>query len=119
MTLAHDFDGPEQAPVLVLPCSLGTNRELWEPSLFTGAYRVLRVELRGHGATPYDLTRPGPVDAAILQANHRAYAELDFRSLPGCRVVLDGRNVLDRARVEAAGLTYLAVGRAAQPTRRS
>jgi nucleotide sugar dehydrogenase len=67
-------------------------------------------ELRRHGATPYDLARPGPVDAAILQANHRAYAELDYRSLPGCRVVLDGRGALDRARIEAAGLIYLAVG---------
>jgi nucleotide sugar dehydrogenase len=73
-------------------------------------------ELRKHGATPYDLDHPAPVDAAILQANHRAYAELDFRSLPGCRVVLDGRGVLDRRRIEAAGLRYLAVG-GATPTR--
>jgi nucleotide sugar dehydrogenase len=69
-------------------------------------------ELRRHGATPYDLLDPAPVDAAVLQANHRAYADLDFRSLPGCRVVLDGRNAIERARVESAGLTYLAVGRA-------
>lgn len=31
---------------------MGTNRELWEPALFSSAYRVLRVELRGHGASP-------------------------------------------------------------------
>lgn len=68
-------------------------------------------ELRSHGAEPYDLARPEPVDAAVLQANHRAYGELDFARLPGCRVVLDGRNALARDRVESAGLRYLAIGR--------
>lgn len=68
-------------------------------------------ELRAHGLAPYDLAAPTPVDAAILQANHRAYRGLDFRTLPGCRVVLDGRNALDRARIEAAGMVYLAIGR--------
>ena len=57
MTLAHDLHGPEDAPVLVLPCSLGTSRELWDASLFAGRYRLLRVDLRGHGASP---APPGP-----------------------------------------------------------
>jgi hypothetical protein len=30
--------------------------------------------------------------------------------------VLDGRNVLDRARIEDAGLRYLAIGRGVAPT---
>lgn len=54
MNLAHRFDGPEDAPVLVLPGSLGTTRELWEPQLaeLTRAFRVLRYEHRGHGESP-------------------------------------------------------------------
>lgn len=63
MTLAHDFHGPEDAPVLVLPSSLGTNRELWDPQLFGRRRRVLRVELRGHGDSP---TPPGPYAIAGL-----------------------------------------------------
>ncbi len=59
MIPAHRLDGPEDAPVLVLPASLGTTRELWEPQLrtFAGAFRVLRYEHRGHGASP---APPGP-----------------------------------------------------------
>jgi len=51
---AHRLDGPAGAPVLVLPASLGTTRELWEPQLdaFTRSFRVLRYEHRGHGASP-------------------------------------------------------------------
>lgn len=52
MTPAYRFDGPEDAPVLVLPCTLGTNTELWEPALFTARHRVLRYDHRGHGDSP-------------------------------------------------------------------
>ena len=60
MTLvAHRFDGPADAPVLVLPSSLGTTRELWEPQLdaFAREFRVLRYAHRGHGDSP---APPGP-----------------------------------------------------------
>jgi UDP-N-acetyl-D-mannosaminuronic acid dehydrogenase len=67
--------------------------------------------LRGRGFVPYDLFAPQPVRAVILQAAHAAYRDLDVSALPGVEVVLDGRNVLDRKRVEAAGIRYLGVGR--------
>ncbi len=51
------------------------------------------------------------MQAAILQADHAAYRELDFAALPGLEVVLDGRNALDPERVAALGLRYLGVGR--------
>jgi len=51
------------------------------------------------------------VDAIVVQAWHNAYADLDFAAFRGCRAVLDGRNSLDRASVEAAGMIYLGVGR--------
>jgi nucleotide sugar dehydrogenase len=70
-------------------------------------------ELRRQGLTPYDLEAPTPVDAAVLQAVHAGYRQLDFRTLPGCRVVVDGRNALDRGRIEAAGLRYIGIGRGA------
>jgi 3-oxoadipate enol-lactonase len=49
VTLAHRLDGPADAPVLALPNSLGTTRELWEPQVeeFARTFRVLRFEHRG------------------------------------------------------------------------
>lgn len=46
MRPAHRIDGPEDAPVLVLPCSLGTSRELWERQLAAKrAFAVAREAL--------------------------------------------------------------------------
>ena len=49
--------------------------------------------------------------AAILQAFHAAYRDLDPATFPGLEVFLDGRNVIDRERFENAGVRYLGVGR--------
>ena len=54
--LQYRFDGPEDAPVLVLGPALGSTWHMWDrqmPSL-TGAWRVLRYELPGHGGAPAD-----------------------------------------------------------------
>jgi nucleotide sugar dehydrogenase len=70
-----------------------------------------RAELAALGLVPYDLAQPSSVDAVVLQAYHDAYHQLDFAALPGCQVVLDGRNALPRQRVEAAGMVYIGIGR--------
>lgn len=67
-------------------------------------------ELRARGFEPSRLPPQEPVDAVILQAAHREYAALDYRAFAGCKVLLDGRRALDRERVEAAGIRYLAIG---------
>jgi nucleotide sugar dehydrogenase len=67
--------------------------------------------LRGLGFEPYDLGAPQPVRVAILQAGHEAYRDLDPASIPGLELLVDGRNVLDRAAVTAAGVDYVGVGR--------
>ena len=68
-------------------------------------------EIRAHGLTPTDLEPPPAVDAVVLQANHSQYQELDLGSFPGCRVVLDGRNVLSPDAVTSMGMSYLGIGR--------
>ena len=68
-------------------------------------------EVRALGLEPPETFPPGHVDALIVQALHDAYGELDVRMFPECRVVLDGRNVLDRKKVESAGARYLGIGR--------
>lgn len=51
--LHHRFDGPQDAPVLVLGPSIGTTMELWDPQLadLTATWRVLRYDLPGHGGS--------------------------------------------------------------------
>ena len=57
--LFHRFDGPDDAPVLVLGNSLGTTIDLWDDQLpaLAARFRVLRFDLRGHGRSPVP---PGP-----------------------------------------------------------
>jgi len=57
--LHYRCDGPENAPVLVLCNSLGTDLTMWDPQLpaFARKLRVLRYDRRGHGASS---VTPGP-----------------------------------------------------------
>jgi 3-oxoadipate enol-lactonase len=90
VTLAHTLDGPGDAPVLVLPSSLGTTRELWEPQLaaFARDFRVLRYEHRGHGESPVP---PGPYAMADLAADALALLdELEIERAAWCGLSLGG-----------------------------
>ena len=53
-TLQYRFDGPEDAPVLILGPSLGTTWHMWDrqiPELIQ-QWRVFRYDLPGHGGAP-------------------------------------------------------------------
>jgi nucleotide sugar dehydrogenase len=69
------------------------------------------AHLQDRGFIPYDLERPAPVRAAILQAAHAAYRDLDLATLPGLEVIVDGRAAIDPQRAAAAGVRYVGVGR--------
>jgi 3-oxoadipate enol-lactonase len=49
--IAYRWDGPLDAPVLVLSNSLGTDSQMWDPQIagLTEHFRVLRYDSRGHG----------------------------------------------------------------------
>ena len=64
-------------------------------------------ELRALGFTPWD---GEAIAGAVLQADHAAYRDLGPEDLPGARVVVDGRRVLDPARFAAAGVPLLGIG---------
>jgi nucleotide sugar dehydrogenase len=69
------------------------------------------AEIAAWGLEPSRIPPSRRVDAAVLQALHAEYEDLDFATaLAGCRVLLDGRRALNRERVEAAGMRYLAIG---------
>jgi 3-oxoadipate enol-lactonase len=55
----YEWDGPEDAPVLVFCNSLGTNLRMWDPQIpdFSKRFRVLRYDTRGFGAST---VTPGP-----------------------------------------------------------
>src|SRR5262245_29106602 len=63
--VAADFDGPDDAPVLVLGNSLGTTTAVWDRAAagLREAFRLLRYELPGHGGAA---AWPGPYSIAQL-----------------------------------------------------
>ena len=65
-------------------------------------------ELADLGLTPWD---GESIDAAIVQADHAEYAQLSAADLPGVRVVLDGRGIIDADAFAAAGITLERIGR--------
>jgi UDP-N-acetyl-D-glucosamine dehydrogenase len=64
-------------------------------------------ELRALGFEPWD---GQPIDAALLQADHRAYAKLTPADLPGAELIVDGRGVLDPAPFATAGVSVKRIG---------
>lgn len=67
------IDGPDNAPVLMLSNSLGTNLSMWDPQIpaWSQTFRVLRYDSRGHGQstapdTPYTIAQLGTDALAIL-----------------------------------------------------
>ncbi|WP_159619838.1 nucleotide sugar dehydrogenase [Ruania rhizosphaerae] len=63
-------------------------------------------ELAGYGFTPYHLGES--VDAAIVQADHRDYANLSPQDLPGLQVIVDGRRITSSH--TWSGVQHLTVG---------
>jgi UDP-N-acetyl-D-mannosaminuronic acid dehydrogenase len=69
------------------------------------------AHLERRGFIPWDPASPAPVRAAILQADHAAYRDLDLAAIPGLEVIVDGRAAIDPQRAAAAGVRYVGVGR--------
>src|SRR6266581_1938070 len=68
-----EVDGPEQAPVLMLSNSLGTDLHMWDDQVgpFTKQFRLVRYDRRGHGKSgvpegPYTMERLGKDALAIM-----------------------------------------------------
>ena len=74
--LAWRIDGPSGAPVLVLLNSVGSTTEMWTPCLAPLAehFRVVRVDARGHGASPP--AAPGG-STTLADLGHDVLAVLD------------------------------------------
>jgi 3-oxoadipate enol-lactonase len=71
----YQFDGPPDAPVLILSNSLGTDHTMWDLQIPTleRYFRVLRYDSRGHGASavpfgPYTIEMLGQDALALCDA---------------------------------------------------
>ncbi|MEV5439866.1 4-carboxymuconolactone decarboxylase [Streptomyces sp. NPDC052682] len=68
-TLQYRFDGPEEAPVLILGPSLGTTWHMWDRQVpeLAKQWRVFRFDLPGHGGAPaYPAGSVGDLTARLL-----------------------------------------------------
>ncbi|MCX4790376.1 MULTISPECIES: bifunctional 3-oxoadipate enol-lactonase/4-carboxymuconolactone decarboxylase PcaDC [unclassified Streptomyces] len=72
-TLQYRFDGPEEAPVLVMGTFLGATWHMWDRQIpeLTQHWRVLRFDLPGHGGAP---AHPA---SAVTELADRLLATLD------------------------------------------
>ena len=55
----------------------------------------------------------GGYDVAVVHAKHRAYESIRWRDI--APLLVDARNALDRAKIEAEGVRYLGIGRPVSP----
>jgi 3-oxoadipate enol-lactonase len=88
--LHYEWDGPPDAPALVLSNSLGTTLEMWDPQMpaLTHRFRVLRYDTRGHGrssvpAGPYSVARLAQDVLDLLDHLHVRRAHFCGLSLGG------------------------------------
>ncbi|SFT06589.1 3-oxoadipate enol-lactonase / 4-carboxymuconolactone decarboxylase [Streptomyces sp. ok210] len=68
-TLQYRFDGPQDAPVLVIGPSLGTTWHMWDRQIpeLSQHWRVLRFDLPGHGGAPaHPATAVGELSDRLL-----------------------------------------------------
>jgi 3-oxoadipate enol-lactonase len=88
--LAFRWDGPADAPVLVLSHAIGTSMALWEPQVppLSQRLRVLRYDHRGHGRSPVP---EGPYTIEDLGRDFlRLLDHLGLRSVAFCGLSLGG-----------------------------
>src|SRR3954468_5273931 len=88
--LAHRFDGPADAPVLVLGSSLGTTGAMWDDNVpaLSERFRLLRYDARGHGGSP---APQGPYSIDEIGADALALLDrLELERVSFCGLSLGG-----------------------------
>jgi 3-oxoadipate enol-lactonase len=82
LRIHYRFDGPADAPVLVLSNSLGADLSAWDPQVpeLAKKHRVLRYDSRGHGQTA---VTPGPYTLETLAGD--VVRLLDVLQVPRAR----------------------------------
>lgn len=102
----YRYDGPHDAPLLVLSNSLGTDHSMWDKQLpvFTRHFRVLRYDSRGHGASaapagPYTIEDLGQDVIHLYQAlgiTRAHYCGLSMGGMVGMWLAANAPERVDR-----------------------
>ena len=77
--IAYDDIGPENAPVICMTHSLSSDSGMWAeqvPPLLAAGFRVLRIDMRGHGGS--DPVAGNYTMTEIAGAKHFPNVERDF-----------------------------------------
>ncbi|HMI71467.1 MAG TPA: 3-oxoadipate enol-lactonase [Solirubrobacteraceae bacterium] len=88
--VAYTVDGPEDAPPVVLPNSLGSTPAMWDPQFpaLAERFRVVRYDHRGHGRSPVP---PAPYELADLGTDVIALLDrLGLEQVRWCGLSLGG-----------------------------
>lgn len=88
--IAHEVEGPVDAPVLVLSNSIGTTMDLWAGQMggLTAGFRVVRYDARGHGRSSVPRG-----DSSIARMGRDVLELMDFLGVPQfafCGISLGG-----------------------------
>lgn len=83
----------------------------FDASVHDTEFSAAELEKKGLKASA-DLYTSG-AEALFLVTMHKQYKEIDFSKLAasGVKYIVDGRNALDRKKVEAAGIEYFGIGK--------
>jgi 3-oxoadipate enol-lactonase len=88
--LSWDAEGDPKAPVIVFAHALGSDRSIWEHQVeaLRASYRVVRVDLRAHGASPVP---PGPYSIEAMAMDVLRVADVaGIRRFRYCGISLGG-----------------------------
>ena len=103
VSLHYLLVGPEDAPVLVMSNSLGTDHTMWDPQMpaLSQRFRVLRYDTRGHGKSsvpraPYQVDRLGKDVLALMDGLDIPKAMFCGLSMGGMTGMWLGVNAPDR-----------------------
>jgi 3-oxoadipate enol-lactonase len=117
--LNYRFDGPENAPVIVLSNSLGANLSMWDPqaTVLCKKFRVLRYDTRGHGLStvtpgPYTIEQLGRDVLALFDALKIESAYFCGLSMGGMIGIWLGVNAANRVKGLALCNTAAKIGTA-------
>jgi 3-oxoadipate enol-lactonase len=98
-----EVEGPQEAPVLMLSNSLGTNLHMWDDQVpaFTRHFRLVRFDRRGHGGSavpkgPYSIERLGRDTLAVIDGLGIAKVNWCGLSMGGMEGMWLGANAASR-----------------------